>query len=45
MLGFLDTDVSGRFVGEVSDPIPLAHLGIANLDEVPRAPDRVQPAS
>jgi hypothetical protein len=28
MLGFLDIDGSGRFVGEISDPIPLDHLGV-----------------
>jgi hypothetical protein len=35
--GFLDIDEGGRFVGEISDPIPLAQLGIPGLESM-RAP-------
>jgi beta-fructofuranosidase len=31
MLGFIDSDAGGRFVGEISDPIPLANLGVAGF--------------
>jgi beta-fructofuranosidase len=28
MLGFVDTDAEGRFVGEIGDPIPVGQLGV-----------------
>ena len=28
MLGFVDTDAEGRFVGEIADPIPVRQLGV-----------------
>jgi beta-fructofuranosidase len=31
MLGFLDIDGDGRFVGEIADPIPVESLGIAGI--------------
>jgi len=31
MLGFVDTDADGGFVGEIGDPIPIAELGVAGF--------------
>ena len=32
MLAFVDTLADGRFVGEITDPIPIGQLGIASLE-------------
>jgi beta-fructofuranosidase len=31
MLGFIDGEADGRFVGEIGDPIPIADLGLADF--------------
>jgi hypothetical protein len=38
MLGFVDTDADGRFVGEIGDPIPVGQLGVPGFGSVGTTP-------
>jgi hypothetical protein len=41
MLGFLDSDPDGGFVGEITDPIPLGRLGDAEFGSTTSLPEVV----